>query len=138
MNNKYEEFKMKTRIIFIALLLMSIGVSAQDFKYESIWSMYSEKKLSKMPKYNIEEAESFSTIQWKEKTQTITISTSSPDGENKTVVKVTEVIKEGKSIVYKGIIPNGKMTIAISPSTKWIVITNMQHGNLMYEYHKIM
>lgn len=128
---------MKTLTIFIALLLMSIGASAQDFKYESIWSMYSEKKLAQMPKYNVEEAESFSTIQWKEKTRIITISTSSPDGEDKIAVKITEVIKEGKSIIYKGSSPNGKMIIAINPLTKWIVITDMQYGNLMYEYHKI-
>ena len=128
---------MKTLTIFIALLLMSFGANAQDFKYETIWSMYSGKKLTKMPKYTIEEAESFSTIKWKEKTRTMTISTSSPDGENKIAVKVTVIIKEGNAIIDKGISPNGKMIISINPITKWIVITDMQNGNLMYEYHKI-
>ena len=128
---------MKKLTIFIALLLLSFGASAQDFEYETIWSLYSGKKLTKMPKYSIEEAESFSTLKWKDKTRTMTISTSSPDGENKIEVKVTEILKEGNSIIYKGISPKGKMIIAINPITKWIVITNMQNGNLLYEYHKI-
>lgn len=128
---------MKTLTIFIALLLMSFGASAQDFEYETIWSMYSGKKLTKMPKYNVEEAESFSTIKWSEKARTMTISTSSLDGENKIAVKVTGILKEGNSTIYNGISPNNKMIIAINPSTKWIVITDMQNRNLMYEYHKI-
>lgn len=128
---------MKTLTIFIALLLMSFGASAQDFEYETIWSMYSGKKLTKMPKYNVEEAESFSTIKWSEKARTMTISTASPDGENKIAVKVTGILKEGNSTIYNGINPNSKMIIAINPSTKWIVITDMQNRNLMYEYHKI-
>jgi hypothetical protein len=132
-----KNLNMKTLTIFIALLLVSFGASAQDFKYETIWSMYSGKKLTKMPKYTIEESESFTTIKWKEKTQNMTISTSSPEGENKIAVKVTGILKEDNSIIYKGISLNGKMIIAINPITKWIVITDMQNGNIMYEYHKI-
>lgn len=128
---------MKKLTICIALLLMSIGVNAQDFKYQSVWSMYSDKKLIKMPKYNVEESESFSVIRWKDKTQTIIITTSSPDGEDKNIIKVTAISKEGNTNVYKGNNDRGKMIIAINPFTKWIVITNMQNGNLIYEYHKI-
>jgi hypothetical protein len=129
---------MKTLIIFIALSSISIGVHAQDLKYETIWSMYTEKKLTKMPKYIIEEAESFSIITWKDKTRKITISTSSPDGEEKIVMNVNEIAKETGKTTYKGIGPNGKMIITINTLTKWIVITNLlQDGSSMYEYHKV-
>lgn len=129
---------MKTLIIFIALSSISIGVHAQNLKYETIWSMYTEKKLTKMPKYNIEEAESFSIITLTDKSKKITISTSSPDGEDKVIMNVNEIVKETGKVIYKGTGPNGKMIVTINTLTKWIVITNiLQDGSSMYEYHKI-
>lgn len=129
---------MKILLIFIALSSISIGVHAQDLKYETIWSMYTEKKLTKMPKYIIEEAESFSIITWKDKTRKIIISTSSPDGEERIVMNVNEVTKETGKTIYKGTGPNGKIIVTIDTLTKWIVITNvLQDGSSMYEYHKV-
>ncbi|WP_158728875.1 MULTISPECIES: hypothetical protein [unclassified Flavobacterium] len=106
-------------------------------KYESVWSMYSDKKLKVMPKYNIDEAESYSTFIWNSNTSTMKIATSSPDGDDETSIKINTIIKEGNKINYTGKIEFSKVIISINKLTKWIIITYVNVGKSTYEYHKI-
>jgi hypothetical protein len=106
-------------------------------KYESIWSMYSEKKLNIMPKYHIEEAESFSILKWNSATSTMTTKTSSPYGEDETSIKIDSINKEGNKINYSGKDSSSKIIISINKLTKWIEITHLRDGKTTYEYHKI-
>jgi hypothetical protein len=106
-------------------------------KYESVWSMYSDKKINVMPKYNIEEAESFSTFIWNSSTNSMTITTSSPDGDDETSIKIDSIIKEGNKINYTGKVELSKVFISINKLTKWIEISYINNGTSSYEYHKI-
>jgi hypothetical protein len=106
-------------------------------KYESIWSMYTDKKLKVMPKYNVEEAESYSTFTWNNNTSTMKITSSSPEGHDEISIKIDSITKEGNKINYTGKAEFSKVIISIDKLTKWIEITNISEGKSIYEYHKI-
>ena len=132
-NKKNDEKELKVT----SKKMKSVKPANQQIKYESIWSMYSDKKLNKMPKYNIEEAESYSTFTYNGNTKILQIQTSSPDGNDTNSIKIDNINKNGNTTTYAGKNNSSKMIISVNNVSKWIEVTNITDGRSVFEYHKI-
>lgn len=105
--------------------------------YQSIWSIYSSKKIIAMPKYNLEEAESYSTFTYDDNTKILKVETSSPEGVDLTSIKISSINKEGNKTNYIGKTNLSNVIISVNKLSKWIEVTNVIDGKFTFEYHKI-